>query len=217
MKTWTPAATVKQTTCLCRDTGGKGTLPAQHTTFNTLDNWAIKTPPNQKGKGLERKGYRVMAQNMYTIHSVTLRKERKSRKSFRGRWLWLKTAESSSHHINALNKYDWGTLHTYVYDKDHIHPHDSNPREGDRNLRERWQKHEGEVIVINLKERLWPGCGCPCSTWSHPPLHQSLPSGNPRCSLSHRHKWRGLQTQWMVCMIPSFGDYCLSTALLLYQ
>ena len=71
MKTWTPAATVKQTTCLCRDTGGKGTLPAQHTTFNTLDNWAIKTPPNQKGKGPERKGYRVMAQNMYTIHSVT--------------------------------------------------------------------------------------------------------------------------------------------------
>ena len=25
-------------------------------TFNTLDNWAIKTPPNQKGKGPERKG-----------------------------------------------------------------------------------------------------------------------------------------------------------------
>ena len=47
------------------------TLPAQHTTFNTLDNWAIKTPPNQKG-GPERKGYRVMARNMYTIHSVTL-------------------------------------------------------------------------------------------------------------------------------------------------
>ena len=45
------------------------TLPAQHTTFNTLDNWAIKTPPNQKGP--ERKGYRVMARNMYTIHSVT--------------------------------------------------------------------------------------------------------------------------------------------------
>lgn len=146
-----------------------------------------------------------------------LRKERKRRKSFRGWWLWLKTAESLSHHINTLNKYDWGTLHTYVYDKDHIHPHDSNPREGDRNLRERWQKHEGEVIVINLKERLRPGCGCPCSAWSHPPLHQSLPSGNPSCSLSHRRKWRGLQTQWMVCMIPSFGDYCLSTALLLYQ
>ena len=72
MKTWTPAATVKQTTCLCRDTGGKGTLPAQHTTFNTLDNWAIKTPPNQKGKGPERKSYRVMARNMYTIHSVTI-------------------------------------------------------------------------------------------------------------------------------------------------
>ena len=35
--------------------GGKGTLPTQHTTFNTLDNWAIKKPPNQKGKGPERK------------------------------------------------------------------------------------------------------------------------------------------------------------------
>ena len=46
-------------TKLCRDTGGKGTLPAQHTTFNTLDNWTIKTPRNQKGKGPERKGYRV--------------------------------------------------------------------------------------------------------------------------------------------------------------
>ena len=47
-------------------------LPAQHTTFNTLDNWAINPPPNQKGKGPERNGYRVMARNMYTIHSVTL-------------------------------------------------------------------------------------------------------------------------------------------------
>ena len=47
------------------------TLPAQHKTFNTLDNWAIKPPPNQKGKGPERKGYRVMTRNMYTIHSVT--------------------------------------------------------------------------------------------------------------------------------------------------
>jgi len=45
-------------------------LPAQHTTFNTLDNWAIKLPPNQKGKGPERKGYRVMARNMYTINTL---------------------------------------------------------------------------------------------------------------------------------------------------
>ena len=53
-------------------------LLAQHTTFNTLDNWAIKTPPNQKGKGPERKGYRVMARNMYTIHSVTYASKFKS-------------------------------------------------------------------------------------------------------------------------------------------
>ena len=38
----------KQTTCLCRDTGGKGTLPAQHTTFNTLDNWGHNTPTQSK-------------------------------------------------------------------------------------------------------------------------------------------------------------------------
>ena len=56
MKTWTPAATVKQTTCLCRDIGGKGTLPAQHTTFNTLDNWAIKKPhPIKKEKDRKEK------------------------------------------------------------------------------------------------------------------------------------------------------------------
>ena len=34
---------------------GKGTLPAQRTSFNTLDNWAIKLTSNQKGKGQERK------------------------------------------------------------------------------------------------------------------------------------------------------------------
>ena len=61
MNTWTPAATVNNQPA---SAGGKGTLPAQHTTFNTLDNWAIKPPPNQKGKGPERKGYKVMARNM---------------------------------------------------------------------------------------------------------------------------------------------------------
>ena len=50
-----------------------GALPAQHTAFNTLENWAIKTPPNQKGP--ERKGYRVMARNMYTVHSVTYKSD----------------------------------------------------------------------------------------------------------------------------------------------
>ena len=40
----------KQTACLCRDTGGKGTLPAQRTGFNTLDNWGHKTPTQSKRK-----------------------------------------------------------------------------------------------------------------------------------------------------------------------
>ena len=40
------------------------TLPAQHTTFNTLVIGAIKLPPNQKGKGPERKDERVMARNI---------------------------------------------------------------------------------------------------------------------------------------------------------
>ena len=46
----------KQTTCLCRDTGGKGTLPAQHTTFNTLVNWDHKTPTQSKRKRTGNKG-----------------------------------------------------------------------------------------------------------------------------------------------------------------
>ena len=47
----------KQTTCFSRDTGRKGTLSAQRTGFNTLDNWGHKTPthPIKKDKGQERK------------------------------------------------------------------------------------------------------------------------------------------------------------------
>ena len=45
----------KQTTCLCRDTGGKGTLPAQRTGFNTLDNWGHKTPTQSKRKRTGKK------------------------------------------------------------------------------------------------------------------------------------------------------------------
>ena len=71
MNMWTLATTVNKQPASAGTLGGKGMLPAQHTTFNTLDNWAINPPPNQKGKGLERKGYRVMVWNMYTIHSVT--------------------------------------------------------------------------------------------------------------------------------------------------
>ena len=45
----------KQTTRLCRDTGGKGTLPAQCTGFNTIDNWGHKTPTQSKRKRTRRK------------------------------------------------------------------------------------------------------------------------------------------------------------------
>ena len=43
----------KQTTCLCRDTGGMG---ARTTTFNTLDNWGHKTPTQSKRKRTGKKG-----------------------------------------------------------------------------------------------------------------------------------------------------------------
>ena len=45
----------KQTTCLCRDTGGKGTLPAQRTSFNTLDNCGHKTSTQSKRKRTGKK------------------------------------------------------------------------------------------------------------------------------------------------------------------
>ena len=38
----------KQTTCLCRDAGGKRTLQAQRTSFNTLQYWGHKTPTQSK-------------------------------------------------------------------------------------------------------------------------------------------------------------------------
>ena len=38
----------KQPTCLCRDTGGKGTLLAQHTSFNTFDNWGHRISTQSK-------------------------------------------------------------------------------------------------------------------------------------------------------------------------
>ena len=45
----------KHTTCLCRDTEGKGTLRAQRTGFNTLDNWGHKTPTQSKRKRTGKK------------------------------------------------------------------------------------------------------------------------------------------------------------------
>ena len=45
----------KQTTCLCRDTGAKGTPLAQRTSFNTLDNLGHKAPTQSKKKKDDRK------------------------------------------------------------------------------------------------------------------------------------------------------------------
>ena len=68
----------KQTTCLCRDTGGKGTLPAQRTGFNTLDNWGHKTPTQSKRKRTGKKRlkghgpehvYNTLCYNYYQVQS----------------------------------------------------------------------------------------------------------------------------------------------------
>ena len=49
-------------------TGGRGTLSAQRTGFNTLDNWGHKAPTQSKRKRTRKK--RLKGHNMYTIHSV---------------------------------------------------------------------------------------------------------------------------------------------------
>ena len=68
MNTWTPAATVNKQPASAgtlgekgrcrpsaRDTGGKGTLPAQCTGFDTLDNCGHKTPTQSKRKRTGKK------------------------------------------------------------------------------------------------------------------------------------------------------------------
>ena len=67
MKTWTPATTAnnlplqghwrKRDTAspVRRDTGVKGTLLAQRSSFNTLDNWGHKTPTLSKRKSTGKK------------------------------------------------------------------------------------------------------------------------------------------------------------------
>ena len=57
-----------QTTCLCRDTGGKGTLPAQRTGFNTLDNWGHKTPTQSKRKRTGKK--RLKGHGQEHVHNT---------------------------------------------------------------------------------------------------------------------------------------------------
>ena len=62
----------RQTTCLCRDTGVEGMLPAQRTSFNTLDNRGHKTPTQSKKRKDDRK--EKVKQSWpwtHTMHSVT--------------------------------------------------------------------------------------------------------------------------------------------------
>ena len=75
----------KQTTCLCRDTGGKGTLPAQRTSFNTLDNWGHKTPTQSKRKRNRKEKVKGSWPETHTIHSVTRRREKRKKKKRRDR------------------------------------------------------------------------------------------------------------------------------------
>ena len=71
MKWWTLAATVNKQPASAGTLGAKGRCRPSTQVLTPYIIGAIKPPPNQKGKGPERKGYRVMARNMYTIHSVT--------------------------------------------------------------------------------------------------------------------------------------------------
>ena len=64
----------KRTTCLCRDTGGKGMLPAQRTSFNTLVNWGHKTPTQSKRKRNRKEKVKGTWPKTHTIHSITLRR-----------------------------------------------------------------------------------------------------------------------------------------------
>ena len=60
------------TTCYCWDTGGKGTLPAQRTNFNTLDNWGHKTPTQSKRRKDRKEKIKGPWPGTHTIHSVTI-------------------------------------------------------------------------------------------------------------------------------------------------
>ena len=46
-------------------------VEGQRTGFNTLDNWGHKTPTQSKRIKDRKERLKVMARNMYTIHSVT--------------------------------------------------------------------------------------------------------------------------------------------------
>ena len=77
MKPWTPAATENNQPA----SGGKGTLPAQHTTFNTLDNWGHKYPTQSKRKRTGNKRLHGHGQE-HVYNTLGYIKNKKSRHVF---------------------------------------------------------------------------------------------------------------------------------------
>ena len=72
----------KQTTCLCRDTCGKGTLPAQCTGFNTLDNWGHKKPTQSKRKRTGKKSLKGHGpEHVYNTLGYTNKTKTKKKKT----------------------------------------------------------------------------------------------------------------------------------------
>ena len=90
----------KQTTCLCRDAGGKGMLPAQHRGFNTLDNWGHKAPTQSKRKRTGKKRlkghgpehvYNTLGYTFITYFHASLSKYLKFIKQLRAFFAWNKS------------------------------------------------------------------------------------------------------------------------------
>ena len=90
----------EQTTCLSWDTGGKGTLPAQRTGFNTLDNWGHKAPTQSKRKRAGKKRlkghgpehvYNTLGYTFITYFRASLSKYLKFIRQLRAFFAWNKS------------------------------------------------------------------------------------------------------------------------------
>ena len=76
MNTWTPAALTNKQPA---SAGGKGTLPAQRTGFNTLDNWGHKTPTQSKRKRTGKKRLKGHGpKHVYNTLGYTKKKEKQA-------------------------------------------------------------------------------------------------------------------------------------------